>query len=269
MPCSTPPDLPRPGRTLATAWFCRTKWRAAGTCGTSTSSARASARPCATFWPFARSGRKFTIRCRCTCRTRWTGLALLEARRNLLGIPRQQAYVAAYSYKVVAHLEERLHVVQAACQHAGGLACGANTPGCVLQSGLHIGLLRISKMAEIRCQIAWTDEDAVDAFNFGDALDLSQCSAGFNLHQHAGVLMRVLVVVLDAPVVVGARSDGNSANTKRRITCGGDCMKSFIDTLHERNEQRARANIHCALDDHHVIPRHAEDRRGSAATHGL
>ena len=101
------------------------------------------------------------------------------------------------------------------------------------------------------------------------ALNLLERDARFNLHQHAGIEVRVLVVVLDAAVVVGARSDRDSANAERRIARGSNGAQCLFNVLHKRNEQRARAHVHGTLDDHHVVPRHAKNRLGSAAAHGL
>ena len=90
-----------------------------------------------------------------------------------------------------------------------------------------------------------------------------------SLHQDAGVEVRVAVVVLNAAVVVGARRDRDAANAQRRIARGGDGLARLFGILHEGNEQGARAHVERALDDDHVVPRHAEDRLGRAAAHGL
>ena len=65
-----------------------------------------------------------------------------------------------------------------------------------LNGRLHLGMLGVAEMTEVRSQIAGADEDAVDAFDGRDGLNLLQGGARFNLHQHAGVEMRVLVVAL-------------------------------------------------------------------------
>ena len=56
---------------------------------------------------------------------------------------------------------------------------------------------------------------------------------------------------------------------ERRIARGGDGLARFLGVLHKGNKERTRAHVERALDDDHVIPRHAEDRLGSAAAHGL
>ena len=124
-------------------------------------------------------------------------------------------------------------------------------------------------MAEVRGQIAGADEDAVDTFDGGYGLDLLERGFGFDLHEDAGIEMRIAVIVLDAAVVVGARHDGHAANAERRIARSGDGLARLIGILHEGNEQGARAHVERPLDDDRLVPGHAEDRLGRAAAHGL
>ena len=124
-------------------------------------------------------------------------------------------------------------------------------------------------MTEVRSQIAGADEDAVNAIDSCDGLNLLHGGARFNLHQHACIEMRVLVVAGDAAVVVGARGDRDSADAERRIARGGHGMQRFFDVLHKGNEQRACSYVKCALDGDHVVPRHAKDGLGRAPAHGL
>ncbi len=112
-------------------------------------------------------------------------------------------------------------------------------------------------------------KDAVHTVDLGNALNLFQRHARFNLHQHAGIEVCILVVVLHAAIVVGARRHGDSANAQRRITRGSHGAQRLFNVLHKRNQQRARAHVHGTFDDDHVVPRHAEYRLGGAAAHGL
>jgi len=103
-------------------------------------------------------------------------------------------------------------------------------------------------MSKIRGKIAGADEEAIDANDSRDGFDLRERSSALQLHQDAGVEVRIRMIALDTPVVVGALCDRDSTDAKRRITSCGDCLARFLSVLDKRNEKGASAGIESPLE---------------------
>ena len=60
-----------------------------------------------------------------------------------------------------------------------------------------------------------------------------------------------------------------AADAERRVPGCGYGLRSFRCVLDERHQDGARAEVEDPLDQHHVVPRHANDRLGRAGGHRL
>ena len=124
-------------------------------------------------------------------------------------------------------------------------------------------------LAEGGGEVVRADEDAVDAVDLGDRLDLVERAFGLDLHQQADLAACVLQIVFHAPIAAGATAAGDAANAAGRIARRLDGAAGLIRCLNERDEQGLRADVEKALDQHDVVPRRAHDRRRGAGLRGL
>ena len=127
----------------------------------------------------------------------------------------------------------------------------------------------VVQVPESRGKVPRADEDAVDAFDVGDRLEIVEREARLDLHEHAKLFFVPLEVLLHAAETRCARRRRESAHALRRIACGRDRLLRFLLGLHVGNEQRLRADVEEALDHHRVVPRRPHDRVRGAAGRGL
>ena len=77
-------------------------------------------------------------------------------------------------------------------------------------------MVRVAEVAEARGEIHRADEDAVDAVHRGDLGHRGERLAALYLHYHAGVVVRLLQVVLDGAAAIPALRDRDAADALRR-----------------------------------------------------
>ena len=98
----------------------------------------------------------------------------------------------------------------------------------------------------------------------GDRLEIRERRARLDLKEQAHLVVHALEVILDAAIAIGASGSGDTAHALRRIAKPGDGAPRLLRVLHVRNQQRARADVEVALDEHDVVPCRPHDRFGRA-----
>src|SRR5712692_10866905 len=194
--------------------------------------------------------------------------AFLEGAHERLAVPREHADVAAHGDEKEAALEHAARLVLAHAEETRRLAGSADALAGIEDRRLHLRVLRVGEMAHIGGEVGRADEDAVDALGRGDGGEVGNGLARLALHEDADLLRRALGVIGDAAVAVGPRRAGKAADALRRIARRRDGAPRFFGRLHEGKEQRARADVEQALDDHRLVPGHAHHRLGGAALGG-
>jgi hypothetical protein len=124
-------------------------------------------------------------------------------------------------------------------------------------------------MAEVRRKVARADKEAIHSIDRGYCLDLFERRPALQLNQHTSIQMSVLMIVADAAVIVGARRHGDSANAKRWVASSGYGYPGFLGVLDEGDDQGTSPNVEDPFDHNRIIPRHANNRFGSASAHRL
>ena len=126
-------------------------------------------------------------------------------------------------------------------------------------------MLRIADVPERGGEIGRPDEHAVDAVDRGDRLELLEGGARLDLDQEANLAVRLLEIIGHPAVAAGARGRRNAANAGRRIADRRDRAARLVGVLHIGHEDRLRADVEHALDQHGVVPGRPHDRRRGAA----
>src|SRR5262245_30958503 len=124
-------------------------------------------------------------------------------------------------------------------------------------------------MAERGGQIGGADEHAVHALDRGDGLERSERRARLDLHQQADLAVGGLEIVLHPAIAAGARRGGDAADSRRRIAHGCHGTTGFLGILHVGHQDRLRADVEHALDQHSIVPRRPHNRGSGAARCGL
>ncbi len=154
-------------------------------------------------------------------------------------------------------------------QDARGLARLLDALDRVFDGRPRFGMRKVSQMAEVRGEVARTDEQAVHAFHGGDGLEVLQGQPGFDLNQHAEFLVDALVVISDSPVIIRPCRSDEATPALRWISGGGDGGARFFGRLHVRHEQVLHADVEQSLEEDQVIPGWPHDGGGGAAGHRL
>ena len=121
-------------------------------------------------------------------------------------------------------------------------------------------MIEVAEMAHRRREIGGPDEQRIDAGNRGDRRQVLHRGRGLDLHDHADLGGSRFLVIRDVAPAAAAMHGGDAADAVGRITRVRDRALRLLGVLHERDEQRLRAGIEQALDQHHVVPRRPHDR---------
>src|ERR1700683_2122602 len=113
-----------------------------------------------------------------------------------------KATIAADSGEVESKRDETFDGVDISGQYARRFSRRPDAFAGILDSGLHLRMAGIAKLPEVRRQVARSEEEAINTFDGRDCLDLLQRSFALQLHQDAGVKVRVGVISLNPTVVV-------------------------------------------------------------------
>ncbi|MPM46824.1 hypothetical protein SDC9_93531 [bioreactor metagenome] len=152
-------------------------------------------------------------------------------------------------------------------KNARRLARRADAAYGVVDGRAHLGVIGLPRMAHAGREIRRADEDAVHAVHRSDGLDLRQCFQRFHLHQQTQLLVGLMHVARVAAELRGPHRSAQPAHAMRRITHGTHGSACLLGILHKWDEQRLRADVQVALDQHMVVPRRAHD--GMGAPRGL
>jgi hypothetical protein len=120
-------------------------------------------------------------------------------------------------------------------------------------------MARLSQIAHVGRQVTGTDEHAIDTRHVGDRFQVTQRLAGFDLHQHADLLGRPCVVVLDPAEARRPRGRREAPDALRRVARRSDRPTRLLLVLHVRDQKGLRSGVQVALDRHHIVPRHPYD----------
>ncbi len=119
-------------------------------------------------------------------------------------------------------------------------------------------------------QIGGTQEDAVDAVDACNGVELFDRRDGFHLDQHADLRVRLLQVVA---VTVPARCPGerapDAADTVRWVTRRAHRRPRLLGGFDERHEQGLCADVEQLLEVRGIIMRRADDAMHRIGGHGL
>jgi hypothetical protein len=131
----------------------------------------------------------------------------------------------------------------------------------------------VARLAEVPHrgrQVRGTDEDAIDAFDGRDGLDLCQCRRGLHLHQQAHLPVGLLEVFGVARPARRARQAATyAAHPLRRIAHRTHQLACLLRGFDHRHQQRRRADLQHLLDQRRVALRHPHDRMRGIGRHRL
>ena len=178
-----------------------------------------------------------------------------KLRRERLGRARQDGGIDTHRRERRAELDAARREGVVRREYPGGLAARANAPDGILDDRRHLRMARLADVAETRRQIGRPDEDAVDALDRRDLLEPVQRLLGLDLHHQAQLLVRALGIARDPAEPCCARNPGHTADALGRIAHRRDGALRFLGALHVGDQQRLRAEIEKALDQHRVIRR--------------
>src|ERR1043166_6666562 len=181
----------------------------------------------------------------------------------------QQTQIAPHRDHRVAVFHPMPRVRLNRSKDARGFAGLADTVPGIFNCRTHLRVIGISQMAQGGGEIAWADEQSIDAFDGGNRFDLAQGGDALDLHEDAKLVADPLQVIMHPAIAVGAMQNGDTSDAPRRITCCGDSGTRFVRILHERDQQVLRTNVQKALDENDVVPGWANHRRGGAADEAL
>src|SRR6185312_13893194 len=194
--------------------------------------------------------------------------AFLKAAHERLALPREDRHVGVHGDEEEAAIKHAARLVLAHAEETRRLAGRLDALAGVEDRRLDLGVLRVAEMAHIGSEVRRADEDAVDPVDRGDRRNVGHRLARLALHQDANLLGGFLGIAGGATIAVGARRAGKAANALRRIARRRHGAPRLFGRLHERKEQRTRANVEQPLDDHRLVPWHAHDWLGGAALRG-
>src|SRR5688572_19849937 len=124
---------------------------------------------------------------------------LLELRRERVGSPREHHEVAAHGDEEVTHVDAAF-AVRLADEDARRFACCADPLRRFLHDFPDFRVLPVAEVAHVSGKIVRSDEDAVDAVDAGDRLEVRERRARLDLEQQADFVMDAPEVILDASV---------------------------------------------------------------------
>src|SRR3954453_13826563 len=177
---------------------------------------------CLAFWP----ARDWSYQI--TASSRPPSAAILELRRERLGAAGEEADVGADGDKQCAEREPAPRCLLAVGQDAGGFAGLDDARNRIVDPRHHLGMGALARIPERGVEVSRPDEDAVDALDGGDLLEVRQALAGFDLHHDADLVRRLLEVVLHPPEAGRAGRAGDAAQARRRIARIGDGVARLV-----------------------------------------
>src|SRR5215208_2561116 len=149
-----------------------------------------------------------------TASSRHSSAALLELRRERLGAAREEADVGADGDEQRAEREPAPRRLLAVGEDAGGLAGLDDARNRIVDPRHHLGMGALAGIPKRGVEVGRTDEDAVDALDRGDLLEVAQPLAGFDLHHDADLVRRLLEVVLHPAEAGRAGRAGDAAQAR-------------------------------------------------------
>src|SRR5215213_9411895 len=173
--------------------------------------------------------------------------AILELRRERLGAAREEADVGADGDEERAEREPAPRRLLAVGQDAGGLARLDDARDRIVDPRHHLGMGALARKAERGVEVGRPDEDAVDALDRGNLLEITQALAGFDLHHDADLVRRLLEIVLHSAEARRPRRAGDAAQARRRIARVGDGVARLVGARDLRDEQRLHADVEVSL----------------------
>ena len=117
-------------------------------------------------------------------------------------------------------------------------------------------MMPLAGMTEGGMQIGRPDENAVDALNRCNRLEVVEGLRGLNLQQHAQLTLDHLRIIFDAPVARGSCRAAHAAHALGRIAGVGHRFACLLGCVDHRNQHGLGADVEHPLEHHHVVPGH-------------
>ncbi len=184
-------------------------------------------------------------------------------------MPREQADVAADADEQAAALQPMTRIGLHWREDAGALAGRPDAGDRIVDRGAHVRMGVVARMAECGGEVARPDEEPIDTVDGGNRLDVGDRGCGFDLHDHADLVVGARGVVLDPPEAIRAHRRRDPSNPGRGIPGGGHRALRFLRRLHEGNDEALHPDVQQPLEDHGVVPRRPDDRARRPFAHRL
>ena len=111
------------------------------------------------------------------------------------------------------------------------LSAGKNVPYRLL----HVGVIRVAKIAQSSGEVRRADEDAVNSLHGADSIEVFHAETGLDLYEHANLIVHAGEVVGHGAIAVAALRHRYTSDASGRVACGGHCPLGFLRGFHERN----------------------------------
>ena len=195
---------------------------------------------------------------------------VLELAGQPFGGARQQHRVHAHRHEAGAQRQVVPGPLDIAVQDAGGLAALHDAADGLVDGLRDLGMVGLAQVAHVGGQVGGADEGAIHAVHRQDVIQRVDGARGFDLHQHAHLIVGARQVVGDAVPARGAgQRAAHAADAGGRIAHRGDGGGGFLGRLHHGHQQRLRAGVQDLLDLHGVVPGRAHHRRDRIGGHRL
>ena len=128
------------------------------------------------------------------------------------------------------------------------------------------GVIGSAKMPERGRKITRSDKHAIDAFDLRDPFQVLKPALRLHLQQKTNLLVRRLVIACDPAISGSSRLRREATKAFRRIAGRHDSAPRLLLGFNIGDQQRLRANVEQAFDDHLIVPGWTNNRvRFSAA----
>jgi len=158
----------------------------------------------------------------------------------------------------------------AAVQDACRLAGPHDARDGIVDGLLDHGMLRLAQVAHAGRQVGGSDKDTIHAVHGQDLVKRRDAVRGFDLHQHAHLVVGAFKVVGNAiPARRARQRTAHAADALRRIAHGSNRGGRFLCRLDHGHQHGLRAGVQDLLDLDGVIPGRTHHGGNRIRRHGL
>ena len=154
-------------------------------------------------------------------------------------------------------------------QDSSSFSFCANAGTCIGDGGLDLEVARIGQVAQVRGEVARTDENSIYSFDGRNGFNLTHSGTRLHLHQYTNILVGLAVVIGNPAVAVGARSHRDTPVAERRVPGSRHGHFRFSCILNEWNQNGSGADIEDSLDQCRIVPDAPDHGLRGPPGHGL